>query len=298
MALKKSLFTEKGYSKHKNGQMSALANSLVSLADGEIDKVTLANTDNKIKFTITEKEADSDLFDMEREAFKASLKSNTGVLPYYISEYFGNKEVPRYLSKGEAAYAMTVNPELELLGVKAGKGGSTIISKEPISLENSEAYNKYKTFMTIKAADTPSIDKVLAKFEDFEGTNYEDVLISESEKIYNQMVAEQAKEEQEAIEKGEVEDCNPEISGSSCELDPDNYFDGQEDIDKDEDDDDGIVEAIAHDLTMEVSDDGEEIDTDSEVIEDIAEVSKDNIEEDEENQEADTYEDEVLKDIQ
>ena len=292
MALKKSLYSDKGYSKHKNEGMSALANSLVSLADGEIDKITLANNENKIKLTITEKETDSELFDMERENFKTSLKSNTGVLPYYISEYFGNREVPRYLSKGEAAYAMTVNPELELLGVKAGKGGSTIISKEPISLDNSDAYNKYKTFMTVKASDTPAIDKVLAKFENFEGTNYDEVLIDESEKIYNQMMADQAKAAEEVIE--DVEDEEVENS-NDVEVDPDNYFVNQDE--ETEEDDDRIVDAIAHDLTMEVSKDGEDVDTDSEVMEEINEVSKDNIEEDD-DEETDTYEDEVLKDIE
>ena len=288
MALKKSLYSDKGYAKHKNEGMSTLANSLVSLADGEIDKITLANNNDKIKLTITEKEADSELFDMERETFKSSLKSNTGILPYYISEYFGNKEVPRYLSKGEAAYAMTVNPELELLGVKTGKGGSTIISKEPISLENNEAYNKYKTFMTMKASDTPSIDKVLTKFENFEGDKYEDALIEESEKIFNQMMADRAKEEKE-IEMVE-EDC---CDGECCDINPDNYFDGQEvDI---EEDDDKIADAIAHDLTVDETDNSE-IDTDKEVMEDITEVSTENIKEDEE-EETDNYEDEILHGI-
>lgn len=283
MALKKSLYSDKGYAKHKNEGMSTLANSLVSLADGEIDKITLANNDNKIKLTITEKETDSELFDMERETFKSSLKSNTGILPYYISEYFGNREVPRYLTKGEAAYAMTVNPELELLGVKAGKGGSTIISKEPISLDNSDAYNKYKTFMSMRASDTPSIDKVLAKFENFEGEKYEDALIEESEKIFNQMMADRAKEEKQ-IEMIE-DDC--------CDINPDNYFDGQEvDI---EEDDDKIADAIAHDLTVNETDNSE-IDADKEVMEDITEVSTENIKDDEE-EETVSYEDEVLHEI-
>lgn len=288
MSLKKSLFNQKGYSKHKNEGMSLLANSLTSLADGEIDKITLANGDNKIKLTITEKEADTELFDMEREIFRNSLKGNTGVLPYYISEYFGNKEVPRYLTKGEAAYVMTVNPDIELLGVKAGKGGSTIISKEPISLENNESYNKYKNFMTTKASDTPIIDKTLSLFEEFTGKNYDETLIEESGKLYNKVMEDLKKQREE---ESNTEDEEREVAISADMADA--YLEGNYEEDDDEiDDADAAAESIVSELDESEVD--EDIDYDSEVLEDISEVSKDNLAEEEE---ASTYEEEVLNSL-
>lgn len=284
MALKKSLYSNKGYAKHKNEGMSALANSLVSLADGEIDKITLANNENKIKLTITEKESNTDLFDMERDSFKSSLKGNTGILPYYISEYFGNKEVPRYLTKGEAAYAMTVNPELELLGVKNGKGGSTIISKETISLDNSEAYNNYKTFMTAKASDTPSIDKILSNFENFNEENYEEILINESGKIFDKMMEKRSIEE----EQENIDDKN--FSN------PDSYFENNDnDEDNDNDETDVMVDNVVENLSK---DNDKEIDVENEVVKDMAEVIEENLKEEERENGADTYENEVLNSIQ
>lgn len=283
MALKNSLYSEKGYSKQKNKEMSLLANSLTSLADGEIDQIKLTNNEDKIKLTITEKKKNSELFDVAREDFKSSLKSNTGLLPYYIAEYFGNKEVPRYLTKGEAAYAMTVNPSLELLGVKGGKGGSTIISKEPISLENNGDYDKYKTFLTLKASDTPAIDKVLSKFENLDEKDYDNVLTEEAGKILQQMLSDVEKEETSEPDYNEEEDVNDE-----------NYFDSEEDESTDVEND-KITDAFSEYLTTD--DEGQERDTDSEVLEDINEITRDVMEEKEKENDSSTYEEEVLNEI-
>lgn len=311
--MKKALYNEqgKGYSKHKNREMSDLANSLTSLADGEINKMTLENVEEKIKLTIYEK-ADSEatnLFDsLDRDKFRNSLKGNTGVLPYYISEYFGNKEVPRYLTKGEAALAMTANPDLELYGVRNGKGGSTILSKEPISLAESDEYDKYKTFLLTNAKLTPSVDKILSKYTDVKG-DYDEFLINESAKIYEELMNAGKKMAEEILneddddiiaENDDDDEVIKAVDGKVATIDPEAFLNGDDDEDEEVDayrEVDALADNIAQSIAEKVDDNVKDKTLTDEMITDIQEVTVEALN-DSEKKDASTYEEEVIASIE